>query len=331
MTGKVVITVDKPKKYKNIAIGLYGAAKVLWTERRNKHTIRRTNYIEYVREESVLWSLVNSPTNNLPIGEHTFPFELQLSQNIPSSFEGHFGSVRYHVGVTVSRTGLLKRDHQVAQIITVKKRPDILSLFQNPKTVTTVKKLSLFWHKLGSITATCELPHTGFSPGESIPHTIHVRNESSRNIHIKCALLREDEFFASTGQHRIKRTKISKLISPVIRAGDIQSIRGDLTIPIEAFATLRHQDCACISVKYDFIITVKIPWSIDRKMKIPIMIAHRPPMQFGMQPQQALGHMHDDFPLHCDYSNVTQGERTDPSLPTYSEACQAGAGAFNYN
>ena len=217
----------------------------------------------------------------------------------------------------MSRTGLLKRDHQVTQIITVKKRPDILR-------VTTVKKLSLFWYNIGSITATCDLPRTGFSPGESIPHTIYVRNETFTS---KCALLREDEFFASTGQHRIIRTKISKLISPVIRAGDIQSIRGDLAIPIEAFATLRLQDCSCISVKYDFIITVKIPWSINRKMKIPIMIAHRPPMQFGMQPQHALSHVHDDFPLHSDYSNMTQGERTDPSLPTYSEACQAGAGA----
>ena len=33
VTGKVVISVDKPKKYKNnIAIGLYGAAHVQWTE-----------------------------------------------------------------------------------------------------------------------------------------------------------------------------------------------------------------------------------------------------------------------------------------------------------
>ena len=140
--------------------------------------LEHTNHIEYVREESVMWSLENSPTNNLPIGEHTFPFEFQLPQNMPSSFEGHFGCVRYHVGVTVSRTGLLKRDHQVTQIITVKKRPDILR-------VTTVKKLSLFWYNIGSITATCDLPRTGFSPGgESIPHTIYVRNETfTSNVH----------------------------------------------------------------------------------------------------------------------------------------------------
>ena len=144
--------------------------------------------------------------------------------------------------MTGSRTGLLKRNHKAAHPIIVKKRPDILRLFQNPKTVTTVKNLSLFWHKLGSITATCELPHTGFSPGESIPHTIHVRNESSRNIHIKCALFRKDKFIASGGRRNKMRLKIAKVISPVIRASDIQSIRGGLAIPTQAFATLRLQD-----------------------------------------------------------------------------------------
>ena len=330
--GKVVITVDKPKKYKNIAIGLYGAAHVRWTEG-EKNEVCRTNHIQYVREESVVWSLENSPTNNLPIGEYTFPFEFRLPQNIPHSFEGRIGRVNYQVGVTVSRIGLLKHDFQTTHVITVKKRSDILSLFQNPKTVTTVKKLSLFWHKLGSITATCDLPRTGFSPGESIPYTMHVRNESSRNIHIKCALLREDKFIASTGQQRKTLTEITKVISPVIRAGEIQSFSCNLTIPTQAFATLLLQDCSCISVEYDIIITVKIPWSINKKMGIPLMIADRhpgqEPVQFDMQLQQALSHnMHNDFSFHHDFSNMTKEERTEPSLPTYYEACHR-AGAFN--
>ena len=94
---------DKPKKYKNIAIGLYGAAHVQWTEGDASDNKSRVYYdhIEYVKEEPVVWSLANSPTNNLPIGEHTFPFEFQLPRNIPNSFEGFYGYVRYHVGVTV--------------------------------------------------------------------------------------------------------------------------------------------------------------------------------------------------------------------------------------
>ena len=317
MTGKVVITVDKPKKYKYIAIGLYGAAKVCW-EVGGSENRSSTNHIEYVRKESVVWSLQNSPTNNLPIGEHTFSFEFQLPQNIPNSFEGACGHVRYHVGMTVSRTGLLKHDNlKAAYPITVKKRPDILRLFQNPKIVTTVENLSLFWHKLGSITATCELPHTGFSPGESIPYTIHVKNESSRNIHIKCALFRKEKYIARGGECTKRRLKIAKVISPVIRASDIQSIRGGLAIPTQTFATLRLQDCSCITAEYNFVITVKIPWSINKKMKVPVMIAHRPPwqelMQFSMQPQQTLSH--DGFTLQNDFSNM--GELT-PLLHSYN-------------
>ena len=298
VTGKVVITVDKPKKYKNIAIGLYGAAHVRWTEGEgdSNNSTTYSNHIEYVREESVLWSLVNSPTNNLPIGEHTFPFELQLPQNIPNSFEGAYGHVRYHVRMTVSRTGLLKRNHKAAHPITVKKRPDILRLFQNPKTVTTVKKLSLFWHKLGSITATFDLPHTGFSPGESIPYTMHVRNESSRNIHIKFTLFRKEKYIARRGRRKKRRSKITEVISPVIRAGNIQTIRNGLAIPTQTFATLLFQDCPCISAEYYLVITVKIPWSINKKMKVPIMIAHRP---FSMHPLQTLSH--DGFTLQNDF------------------------------
>ena len=316
MTGKVVITVDKPKKYKNIAIGLYGAAKVHWTESDGNNTSTYSNYIKYVKEELVVWSLENSPTNNLPIGEHTFPFEFRLPRNIPNSFEGAYGHVRYHVGVTV-RNGLLKLNHKAAHPITVKKRPDILRLFQNPKTVTTIKKLSLFWHKLGCITATCDLPCTGFSPGESIPFTIHVRNESSRNIHIKLSLFRKEKYIASGGRRNKRRSKITEVISPVIRAGNIQTIRDGLAIPTQAFATLLFQDCPCISAEYYLVITVKIPWSINKKMKVPVMIAHQPPwqesVQFSMQPLQTLSH--DGFTLQNDFSNM--GELT-PLLHSYS-------------
>ena len=39
----------------------------------------------------------------LPAGEHTFPFECKLPQQLPSSFEGKFGQIRYLARATIER------------------------------------------------------------------------------------------------------------------------------------------------------------------------------------------------------------------------------------
>jgi hypothetical protein len=53
----------------------------------------------------------------LPAGEHSFPFSMILPDDLPSSFEGQYGYVRYTVQAILDP--LLKDDHEVQADLTV--------------------------------------------------------------------------------------------------------------------------------------------------------------------------------------------------------------------
>ena len=82
--------------------------KAHWTEKRgtgdNKRTIHYRNERIYFSQKIVLWgnpldSNADSPT--MPPGDYTLPFQFILPYNIPFSFEGGWGHVRYTCKATI--------------------------------------------------------------------------------------------------------------------------------------------------------------------------------------------------------------------------------------
>lgn len=67
-------------------------------------------------------------------GEHKFPFTYTLSPNLPSSFEGIYGYVRYTITATLDRPW--KFDHEVKTPFTV---ISSLDLNQEPKAQVCIK------------------------------------------------------------------------------------------------------------------------------------------------------------------------------------------------
>ena len=59
----------------------------------------------------------NGDNTELEMGSYEFPFNFTLPENIPSSFEGPNGNVRYYVKVTIDRPW--KSDHTSICFFTV--------------------------------------------------------------------------------------------------------------------------------------------------------------------------------------------------------------------
>jgi hypothetical protein len=66
---------------------------------------------------SVTFCAVSGMTEMLPAGEHSFLFSMMLPYNLPSSFEGKYGYVRYTVKATLDRPW--KFNHEVKAAFTV--------------------------------------------------------------------------------------------------------------------------------------------------------------------------------------------------------------------
>ena len=78
-----------------------------------------TIIIEKVKviESISLHSFAENGETSLPSGIHRFPFSVLLRQNLPSSFEGSNGSVRYTVEAVIDKPW--KFDHTVRVAFTV--------------------------------------------------------------------------------------------------------------------------------------------------------------------------------------------------------------------
>lgn len=331
--GKLIVSVDKPKKYKNVVVRLLGRANVLDVSQRRDTNLYRVVYVDV---QADVWNVEISPTGDLPIGEYHFPFHFQLPHQAPPSFTGLHGDIKYEIEAKIFHSGLIesrvKSKHVLKAILVVRERTDILRLYTEPRTESITKRSNFLFFKFDPITATVNVPRTGFSLGDILPVSVHVNNQSSRDIHIKSALHRVDTFTPLERRRIIASTIIVvSTLSPSIRAGQITSYEnGKLIIPTAVPTTMRS--CSCISVEYFLHVTLKIPMSPNKTLKIPIVVANEGANSlagldpFSFHPQGAIGYIQTDVyngaqhPYNTFAPNTSQQQRFDPYLPSYDEA-----------
>ena len=129
-----------------------------------------------------LWKRNESLKDGLPPGAHEFPFEFPLPTNIPSSFEGRYGWIRYTIKVWVSTSGLLKKGTGVSTNIHVQRSVNVLyPELQTHHHVERDVAGGLFKFS-GRIKFTVQLPRTGYLIGEVVPLNGHFMSTSTSNV-----------------------------------------------------------------------------------------------------------------------------------------------------
>merc|ERR1711872_358443 len=111
---------------KSVKVKIKGEGEVEWEE-----TIRSTRINEegleeefndvdvHENEEEYVSSKVMLHSGVVPAGYHAFPFSFLLPTNIPCSFEGRYGDVRYVVEAKLDRKGLFSHDRKKKEYITI--------------------------------------------------------------------------------------------------------------------------------------------------------------------------------------------------------------------
>ena len=125
LRGRVLIDLSSEKKFKQISVEIVGRGEVHWTEMRtvtrregDGTTVTETVTDHYRGSEKYFHQeFIIQQGPGLPPGRHVLPFSVILPSNLPSSFEGEHGSVRYYVKANIVRDW--KWDHKVKQHIMV--------------------------------------------------------------------------------------------------------------------------------------------------------------------------------------------------------------------
>ena len=101
LIGKISLRVLKSFKIKCIKMMIKGDARVVWSERKNKHTHSYSSNESYLNFDCVFVTKESKSDLYLEPGDYSYPFDVVIPDNAPTSFEHVFGNVRYSVYCTI--------------------------------------------------------------------------------------------------------------------------------------------------------------------------------------------------------------------------------------
>jgi len=334
--GQVNFNLNREKKFREIKIELEGVGNVEWKEQETRtttdsngksttetYTVTYSSSETYVKEKKVVH---HGPS--LPPGFHSYPFNFTLPQNLPSSFEGAYGQVRYHVKATIKRDW--KWNHRAKSHFIVS---GVLDLNTHPTALheghdREEKKLCCLWCKSGPITAEISSNRTGYVPGEFIGFNAEVENLSKRRMKSSSLKLKEIVKYKTSSKDKTSCRTVAK-----IKRGEIQPGNSDywenvnMRIPAIAPTNLAGR-CTIMDVWYmlEFTVTPSGP-AFDLKVSFPIVIGTIPLRQYMdtlVSPSSSSTSSSPSAPLNPSlgdlppaYSNLSRTSTSTPQIAQF--------------
>lgn len=117
---------------------------------------------------------------------YKYGFKCHLPEDLPSSFEGTFGCIRYAAVVTINVP--IWPDKVYEEPFSVCKPVNLNEMFELRDSINVEKRKEfyvcclLFCFKMLPLNIVAKLPATGFTPGQRIELTLEAENLSSKNV-----------------------------------------------------------------------------------------------------------------------------------------------------
>ncbi|XP_041369217.1 arrestin domain-containing protein 17-like [Gigantopelta aegis] len=260
LQGHVIVELSEEMKMRGIRLQFYGGSQVHWTERhstgsgKNRRTTTRhySASEQYFNSVLVLFGKAEGQSGDnpvLPAGRYSYQFNFQLPCDIPSSFEGSVGRVRYWLSCVIDKPW--KFDHNTKKAFTV---INLLDLNTEPTAVQGAqgsgsKTLCCLCCKSGPITCKFTLDKLGYVPGEIIPVRGEIINHSNRRMAKSYA-----EFIMVTKYHATKKTKTTSQVVARLERGEVDpgdtDVWPDSPIPIPPCPPSKLPGCRIIEIDY---------------------------------------------------------------------------------
>ncbi|XP_056020506.1 arrestin domain-containing protein 3-like [Ostrea edulis] len=329
--GYLNVEVDKPLNLQCIRVYVKGEAFVHWTDQRmrgpaplqtpTRHHSAHEEYFDFTS------TLLGNNDNNAPKitllrGNYCYPFQFQLPQNLPSSFEGKYGHIRYTIKGTIEKP---KRFSHVTKTAFSVIGPLDLNTFpqiDSPIGMTVTKNICCLCCTSGPLSAYLSLPRRGFVPGDIIPLTVEIENLSRRKIASSSITLKMTTNFHSHDESRTVSTEIDKIVHGSVPRG-ATSTRADQGIPLPALPPSFLFGCNIIDIQYKLELRVDaVGPSFEMYLPLEIIVG-TVPLRSTMRPIPNSPRYDSRSQSHRSTSSQTSSEQYSVSL-TYMESRLGG-------
>ena len=290
LEGSVFIELSKDMvPVKSIIIQLNGVSRVEWSEGSRDGRRTYTNLDGICKLTWTIWRnegtyQQQASSTGLPAGQHQFPFKIQIPPDLalPTSFKSHIGYIRYSLiaGITKSREG--KSKHTISREIIIKKIVNTsVPHLMTPLSTFDQKRVRSSWRNFGSASLSITIAKGGYCPGESIPFSVNVENQSTKRVTaIRASLLQmiayHGNLYAIITHHKKNRyvtNIIQRVQGPGIPAGNTGHWSNGL-LPVPATYPTIHSNIITLSYVVD--VTANFHNAGNISVTIPVTIGTAP-------------------------------------------------------
>lgn len=252
--GEVVVDLRDEMVIESLQITFRGTAVVQWPDdssglvasgRRRRRRSRfdadesTTDEEHYLNQMICLYSRETNPQTELgprllvSVGRHSYPFTIQLPENLPSSFRGDYGYLSYTANAVLERPLLsqivVSKEFTIVSIVNLHTiDPEIM----RPVHEEESESLGFCCIETGNVTCHWRLERRGFVPGEEIVINGEIHNNCNLRItSSKAALVQHTKYQGASGNVIYQRKQMTKLEKPEVPPGTTGFWRARMTVP----------------------------------------------------------------------------------------------------
>ncbi|XP_049341939.1 arrestin domain-containing protein 3 isoform X3 [Astyanax mexicanus] len=269
LTGQVIVEVSKKTTVKSLTIKAKGKANVLWSESDGEHSVTYWDSDKYFSQtEAIVPKDHDDGSFTLSPGINTFHFVIQLPPNdLPSSFKGKSGKVKYHLLAQLRRT-LRAQSKAETEFTFISRRPDsLLPLARTPQHGAKDKDVGFF--SSGNISMNIYLEKTGYQQGENLVIRGEIVNSSTKNIVPTYIIYQKQSFFAS-GKRSLHISHIVQEKEAALPSSSRLTVSKILTIPSGVTPTILN--CRILKVEYRLKVILDVSFTKNPELKLPLVI-----------------------------------------------------------
>lgn len=224
-------------------------------------------YFHYVRD---VFGKKHGMSMEVDAGEWVYPFEYELPGNIAYSTEGKYGEIYYGIKVVLNIPQ--EMDKEIKLPLTIVRYEDLntLPLLKYPKREEASKTFCWFFICcLGSspLVMSVSIPYSGFVPGQKIPVTIEMNNQSHvevKSTKITLKGLHKFNFdYPSTSKH-VEKYRLDYKLASGVKAGKFVKLEEFVKVP-EMLNPSNEAHCKVFQITY----VVKIAAMVDDPHQSP--------------------------------------------------------------
>ncbi|XP_050314900.1 arrestin domain-containing protein 3-like [Anthonomus grandis grandis] len=270
--GRIILSLDSDITLRGLRITLsciehteWIATETYYDSEANEHKSRDTQFVGNTEVISIKQWLYGDQhaTTNLSVGQHIYPFLINLQQNIPSTYQCEKGSIYYKLTATVDRPMAL--DYEDEMMIVVYSPIDLNFLARpedlQPSSYSDEKTVCCWCCAQGPITMDIELAKQTLIPGEHVEVKMRLTNMANINVTGVSFELKQIISYKVTDPSRDDKQESHILIDLKdvgLGAHGENTYIFNVTLPPNVVLP-NFAQCSLFSVEYIYTATAKLP------------------------------------------------------------------------